>query len=237
MNPYEVLGVARDATPAQVKAAYRRCSSKSHPDRQGGSEERMRDVNRANDILSDPAKRARFDATGDTGPAKSIDDLAEELLSSCFAEALDNDKEPVRFTKAYIADKHAGLDKARHNAKITRQKLEKRIGKTKRKGQGKNLVESVLTRKLEASANLIAQMDEAHAAQAKALEMLADYIGEEVDPLAGLTPLQRAQQGYALGVQAMADMQNRANTDPFNGGPGGAGGSFPFAPGANPHGI
>lgn len=59
-DPYALLGVARDATPAQLKAAYR----KLHPDVNPGdrtAEDRFKRVSAAHDLLSDPEKRARFD--------------------------------------------------------------------------------------------------------------------------------------------------------------------------------
>jgi len=64
-DPYKVLGVARDATQDQIKSAYRKLARKLHPDLNPGNkqaEERFKKVGSANDLLSDPALRARFDA-------------------------------------------------------------------------------------------------------------------------------------------------------------------------------
>ncbi len=63
-DPYETLGLARDATQDQIRAAYRKLAKKHHPDLNPGSataEERFKAVNTANELLSDPEKRARFD--------------------------------------------------------------------------------------------------------------------------------------------------------------------------------
>ncbi len=62
---YKVLGVSRDATQDQIKSAYRKLARKLHPDVNPGNkqaEERFKKISAANDILSDPARRARYDA-------------------------------------------------------------------------------------------------------------------------------------------------------------------------------
>lgn len=66
-NPYEVLGVARDATDADIKKAYHKLVLKYHPDKNPGdksAEEKFKEVNNAFDILKDPQKRAAYDRFG-----------------------------------------------------------------------------------------------------------------------------------------------------------------------------
>ncbi len=63
-DPYDVLGVARDAKPDAIRAAYRKLAKKHHPDLNPGKPEaadKFKAINAANDLLSDPEKRARFD--------------------------------------------------------------------------------------------------------------------------------------------------------------------------------
>ena len=65
-DPYEALGVARDATAAEIKKAYRRLTVRFHPDRnpgRGWAAERYVEVTAAYEILRDPHCRAMFDAT------------------------------------------------------------------------------------------------------------------------------------------------------------------------------
>ncbi|QDL94402.1 J domain-containing protein (plasmid) [Paroceanicella profunda] len=63
-DPYALLGVARDASPEDIRKAYRRQVKKHHPDLHpgdAGAEARFKAIAAANEILSDPDKRARFD--------------------------------------------------------------------------------------------------------------------------------------------------------------------------------
>ncbi|MGH7070345.1 MAG: DnaJ C-terminal domain-containing protein [Acetobacteraceae bacterium] len=63
-DPYKVLGVAREASQDEIRAAYRKLAKKLHPDLNPGNkgaEERFKDVAGAYDLLGDAEKRARFD--------------------------------------------------------------------------------------------------------------------------------------------------------------------------------
>lgn len=67
-NPYEVLGIAKDASDADIKKAYHKLVMKYHPDKNPGdktAEEKFKEVNNAFDILKDPQKRAAYDRFGD----------------------------------------------------------------------------------------------------------------------------------------------------------------------------
>src|SRR5512140_1339411 len=63
---YQTLGIARDASAEEVKKAYRKLARKYHPDvsQEKDAEARMKDVNEANAVLSDPEKRAAYDQVG-----------------------------------------------------------------------------------------------------------------------------------------------------------------------------
>ncbi|HZW57767.1 MAG TPA: molecular chaperone DnaJ [Nitrososphaerales archaeon] len=66
---YEVLGVAKDSTKDQIKAAYRKLAMQYHPDRNKspGAEDRFKEVSEAYAVLSDDAKRAQYDRFGHEG--------------------------------------------------------------------------------------------------------------------------------------------------------------------------
>ena len=67
LDPYELLGVARDADDATIKKAYRKLARQYHPDvnPDPAAQERFKEVSHAYEILSDPQKRAAFDRGGD----------------------------------------------------------------------------------------------------------------------------------------------------------------------------
>ena len=62
---YSVLGVARDATPEEIKKAYRRLARQLHPDVNPDEEERFKEVTKAYEVLADPQKRELHDLGGD----------------------------------------------------------------------------------------------------------------------------------------------------------------------------
>lgn len=64
-DPYAALGLGKTATAAQIKDAFKKLTRKHHPDLHPGDAtagEKFKDISIANDLLSDPEKRRRFDA-------------------------------------------------------------------------------------------------------------------------------------------------------------------------------
>jgi molecular chaperone DnaJ len=61
---YEILGVSKDASEDEIKRAYRKLAHRHHPDKQGGDEQKFKEVNDAYSVLSDKEKRARYDQFG-----------------------------------------------------------------------------------------------------------------------------------------------------------------------------
>jgi curved DNA-binding protein len=64
---YAVLGVPRDATDDQIKQAFRKLARKYHPDvakDKKSAEEKFKEINEAHEVLSDPAKRKKYDELG-----------------------------------------------------------------------------------------------------------------------------------------------------------------------------
>jgi molecular chaperone DnaJ len=99
---YEILGVARDASDADLKKAYRRLAMQHHPDRNTGdksSEEKFKEAKEAYEVLSDSHKRAAYDrhghagvegAAGMGGGYSNFSDIFGEIFGDIFGGARGN---------------------------------------------------------------------------------------------------------------------------------------------------
>lgn len=64
---YEVLGIKKDASPDEIKKAFRKAAVRHHPDKEGGDEAKFKEVNEAYEVLKDQQKRQRYDQFGHAG--------------------------------------------------------------------------------------------------------------------------------------------------------------------------
>lgn len=68
---YEVLGVGKTASADEIKKAFRGLAVKFHPDKEGGDEEKFKEINEAYEVLKDENKRRRYDQFGHAGVGSS----------------------------------------------------------------------------------------------------------------------------------------------------------------------
>jgi len=80
---YKALGVEKNATPAEIKKAYRKLAVKHHPDK-GGDEALFKEITVAHEVLSDPEKRKRYDKYGADGVDEERGGGAEDMFSAFF---------------------------------------------------------------------------------------------------------------------------------------------------------
>lgn len=96
---YDILGVAHDATPEEIKRAYRRLARQLHPDVASGdgAEDRFKEVSRAYEVLSNPEKRQMYDSGMDpaspngggfgSGPGFGFQDIFETFFGGAAGSA------------------------------------------------------------------------------------------------------------------------------------------------------
>lgn len=100
MNPYEILGVSKDASQKEVSDAYKRRAKQTHPDKEGGDHEEFVKVSLAFEILSNPEKREYYDRTGQTDQ-QSI--KAEDILGNILGNLVVQwDIEDVKHTDIIV---------------------------------------------------------------------------------------------------------------------------------------
>lgn len=157
MSHYETLGIPRDASPEDVKRAFRSKASAAHPDREGGSAEAMAAVNEAHEVLMDPERRARYDETGDGAAPNSIEHEAQKVLLQLFSAALDgSDGDVLADASRMLAAHRSGLLDMRGKAEKQLARLVRRSGKVR--NTGTNLVQMLIDEKTKALARNIADM-------------------------------------------------------------------------------
>lgn len=86
---YDILGVGKDATPADIRKAYKRNAGKYHPDKNPDDPEataKFQNLQRAYAILSDPDKRRKYDETGSEGDGHTLEDLAINMVGTIMVE-------------------------------------------------------------------------------------------------------------------------------------------------------
>ena len=193
MSLYDTLGVPPDASAAEIKKAFRKKAAQNHPDR-GGDTEKMAEINRALDILSDPTRREHYDQTGEDGSRiPTLDEFAQNLIIQLFSQAVEKIPDTqnifVHITGHVVKVQNSEQQrKAAVQRSIT--KLERKLKRIKFKGKGKNFIEALMQHQISVLRQECAQIDERHKAADRALEMLKefDFEVEKLEPRQGTRP-------------------------------------------------
>ncbi|WP_213956294.1 J domain-containing protein [Variovorax sp. dw_954] len=134
MNHYETLGIERGASAEEIKAAWRRASSAAHPDKEGGSTAAMQAINAAYEVLGDPARRARYDESGDDSGERSIRQEAMGMLVRFFRDALTTDEPVLSFVEIALRALELETKVAMAEWQTRQKRLHKRRKAVKSKG-------------------------------------------------------------------------------------------------------
>lgn len=179
-DPYDILGVGRDASDEQIKAAYRKRAKGAHPD-SGGDAEAFGRLKKAHELLLDPVRRKVFDDTGyDVELTDAVDLQALVAIEKLITDMVLDEREPGTFDP--VAHMRASLLEEIRKANFSKSELERhsdrirlhldRIGKR----PGKDVVGHMLRARIKAIATAIGETDAKIGATERACDMLDGYL-------------------------------------------------------------
>lgn len=180
-DPYEELGVSKDASDTDIKAAFRRKAKATHPDG-GADKDAFERVKAAHLVLSDPDKRRRYDETGDAeeGPTQTPEQEAQSLLAGLVLAAIDGDfdassSDLVDVLQRYLRMQREEIRIKRSSLDIKRKRAEKIAKNLTRKSKGVNILARAAEDKAKALAAQVARLDHGLLIHDKAMAALKDY--------------------------------------------------------------
>lgn len=179
-DPYDILGVARDAGEEQIKAAYRKRAKAAHPD-SGGDTETFSQLQKAYELLLDPVRRKVFDDTGyDVELTDAVDLQALVAIEKLITDMVLDEREPGTFDP--VAKMRAALLEEIRKAHFSKSELERhsnrinlhldRLGKR----PGKDVVGHMLRARIKAIATAISETESKIGANERACDMLDGYL-------------------------------------------------------------
>lgn len=187
-NPYETLGVSKEATPEEIKKAFKKEAKKTHPDA-GGNPDDFNDTRRAMAILSDPKRRERYDRTGND--EETVEDRASIRIIAELVEAVaehddfDVTDDLVEIMKKLINERIAkitiGIGGLK--AKVNRQnKLLKRFKKKNKNSEKSDLIGAMFKSKIIDLEEAIRDLEKQKSDHKEAHSIVSDYEFETEKP-------------------------------------------------------
>lgn len=177
MNHYETLGVERNAKPAQIKRAYRKLASTYHTDRNGGNHDVMAAINKAYETLSDPERRARYDASGEDGPRPpTLQERAENTVAQVVMQILQSDFDGniIAELRKHFTEKVTEVSAANKKLQAKADQLRKR--KTGITSKSKvNLIHVLIDEQVTKMLNTIEKNTDSVVLCKEALKLIGDY--------------------------------------------------------------
>lgn len=194
-DPYEVLGVERTASAEEIKHAYRKLSRLHHPDREGGDHERMAEITTAYRILSDPQKRAHYDASGEEKNFTAIEEQAMRMIADAFGAYLDVDglfdQDPVAHIRQSINESIGTTEKKIDELHRGIRRIERKARKVRKKKGGEDLYANVVRMRVAGLQNQISAAKGYLDLARKGLELMDEYEHVPEPPEAAEDPARR----------------------------------------------
>lgn len=191
---YGALGVPKDADHATIRGAYRKAAKSAHPDG-GGSREKFALVKLAHDTLTDDARRARYDQTGDVDE-NPVDNRRAQLLEMlaagldmAMAKLYEQRKPPIHCDMVKMT--RDGLNELRRKWDGERREFQKNVDRSKEllgrwaATKGENLMETIVSYRVKSCQSAIDMLVQRIGVVDQALEALdgvtfrADYVRPE----------------------------------------------------------
>jgi hypothetical protein len=196
---YAILGVAKTASKAAIKKAYRTLAKVLHPDKPDGDAVKFDELTKAYDILADDVKRARYDQDGSTEePADTITPRAINMLISVFGAIMNEpdilNRDPMPFLRDALNGMKADAIKAGADARARVDHLVKvRARFSMTAGAGPDVIGGFIHQNIEMMEAKKAAMDEQLIVSDKAIAMLNAYTYKPEkkpnDPNVGVAPM------------------------------------------------
>jgi curved DNA-binding protein CbpA len=185
VDPYKVLGVRRNASTATIRAAYRKLAKTLHPDA-GGDAAAFAAARLAHDVLMDPARRRRYDATGEIDETRADNAVAE--IMSVLSQALDlvlgqvfkAGRSPaqvdlVRYMRDVLGARRDEVVKRQQFERTARELLGKVAGRFTGPGAAGNPLNAMIEAKLRGTEQTLEALAGELALTERAIAFLKDY--------------------------------------------------------------
>ena len=175
---YKTLGVKKDASPAEIKRAYRKRAREVHPDTENGDHDAMAELSDAYSVLSDQSRRLLYDSTGEDRQ-RPIDEEVKGLVLQAFHDAITREvNDCLAHAKLFIVFRENQIKAERSKGVKAQKKLTARRDKVKVKS-GENMFHLLVDQQLSHIAAGIAQLDRQLEVTAAAKRALDAYESSE----------------------------------------------------------
>lgn len=181
MTHYNSLGVEPDATPEQIKQAYRDKAKNHHPDK-GGDPVEFAPIAHAYEVLKDPVRRQLYDVSGED-KRKPIEIEVQDVLLQLFNQALssERDVELLAAVRNVITTKQSQMPAERKKLTKCKKKLALKRGKITSSGPV-NVVHLIIDGELKNIDAALANLEHQHEVGEACLVALESYSEEWKDP-------------------------------------------------------